>query len=99
MAALMVIIVLEMTQTLAIAWWVAAIPLALLGWALSLPVRVRSVMQRAHRAHTLEVVHGPLGLIAEVRRRRLGVRPQAEVAPGGPVRYHLNSGRRSRRRR
>lgn len=98
-AALVVVVVLVLTQTIASAWWFVLLPLLLLGWPLSLPSRVRTVVQGAHRARTLDVVYGAVGLIAEVRHRRLGVRPNAEVVPGRPVRYYLNSGKRSLRAR
>lgn len=95
--SVVVLVVLAVTQTLATSWWVALIPLVLLAWPLSLPARVRTVVQNAHRARTLDIVQGTIGLIGEVRHRRMGVRPNVEVVPGGPVRYYLNPGKRSQR--
>lgn len=96
-AAAVVVVVLAVTQTLSISWWFILLPLALLAWPLSLPARVRRVVQDAARARTLDLVQGTVGLLAEVRHRRLGVRPNAEVVPGRPIRYYLNPGTRSRR--
>jgi len=89
-AALVVVLILALTKALAAAWWVALVPLLLLAWPLSLPARVRSVLQDATDSGRAEVVQGTLGTIVTAPRRRLGVRPNAEVVPGRPVRYFLN---------
>lgn len=96
-AAVVVLVVLLLTKTLEQAWWVALIPLLLLIWPLSLPGRVQRVMQEASDDGRLEVVQGMLGTIAAAPRRRLGVRPNAEVVPGKPVRYYLNPKRQAGR--
>lgn len=90
-AAVVIVVILLLTSSLGTAWWVAVLPLLLLGWPLSLPARVRKVVQDAADAGRLEVVQGTLGALALVPERRLGVRPNAEVVPGDGVRYFLNS--------
>lgn len=98
-AAVVVLIVLMLSQVIATSWWFTAIPLLLLIGPLSLPARVRAVVQTADRTRTLDIVYGAVGLNVEVRHRRRGVRPNAEVVPGHPVRYYLNPGKRSQRAR
>ncbi|WP_153505504.1 hypothetical protein [Cumulibacter manganitolerans] len=89
-AAAVVVVILLLTSSLATAWWVVLLPLLLLAWPLSLPARVRRVMQDASDAGRLDVVQGTLGALATAPERRLGVRPNAEVVPGAAVRYFLN---------
>lgn len=96
-AAGVVLLVLALTQTLQVAWWVALLPLPALCWPLSLPARVRAVLRDAAAAHTVDIVRGQLGVIVTARHRRLGVRPNAEVVGGRVVGYYLNSGRRAPR--
>ena len=97
-AAVVVLVVLLLTTSLSTSWWVVLLPLLLLAWPLSLPGRVRKVMQDAADAGRLEVVRGMLGTLATAPRRRLGVRPNAEVVPGAKVRYYLNTGQHAPRR-
>ena len=94
-AAVVVLVILLLTKVADTAWWVALLPLLLLAWPLSLPGRVRKVMQEAADAGSLDLTQGMLGTLAAVRQRRLGVRPNAEVVPGKPVRYYLNPGKRA----
>lgn len=96
-AAVIVVLVLALTQTFPVAWWVALIPLLALFWPLSLPARVRAVQRGAAAAHTVDIVRGQLGVMVTTRHRRLGVRPNAEVVAGRVVGYHLNPGRRAPR--
>lgn len=96
-AAVIVVVILLLTKSFDTAWWVALLPLLLLAWPLSLPGRVRKVMQDAGETGKLDIVQGLLGTIATARERRLGVRPNAEIVPGKDVKYFLNEGDRAPR--
>lgn len=86
-AAVVVLVILLLTKSLSTAWWVLLLPMLLLLWPLSLPARVRKVMQDAADSGRLEVVNATLGILAHAPERRLGVQPSAEVVPARPVRY------------
>lgn len=86
-AAVVVLVILLVTKSLSTAWWVVLLPLLLLLWPLSLPARVRKVMQDATDTGRLEVVNATLGILAHAPQKRLGVQPTAEVVPGRQVRY------------
>ena len=88
------VIVLTLTTVLTESWWIAALPLLLLIWPLSLPSRARSVIQKASDRQRLQLTAAQSGLIAQAPRKKFGVRPNVTVKNGADVayvvRYYLN---------
>ncbi|MFV0535645.1 MAG: hypothetical protein ACK5MR_18655 [Cumulibacter sp.] len=87
-AALVGFIILLLTQTLETSWWIAALPLLLLAWPLSLPARARASMRRAHEDSRIEVVAAPGGLVARPIARR-GPKVRAFLEQDRRVRYEI----------
>lgn len=73
-------VILMMTKVLGIVWWILVVPTLLIIWAISLPGRVRSVVQSDAAAGRLRVMTGQTGLLAESPKRRRGVRPHAQLS-------------------
>lgn len=71
------IVILMMTKVLATAWWLVLVPAALMMGPLSLPHRIRSVLQADADSGQLRVSAREAGLLATSPRRRQGVRPRA----------------------
>ncbi|MEO6957034.1 MAG: hypothetical protein ABI137_09880 [Antricoccus sp.] len=73
------IVILSMTKVLAMAWWLLLVPAALMIRPLSLPRRVRSVIQLDADFGRLRVSERKAGLLASSPKRRRGVRPRVEL--------------------
>lgn len=88
-AAAVSLIVIVIMQVFGTTWWIPLLCLLLAIWPLSIPARARNAIQKASEAKELLVTVATAGLLVRVPRKRLGMRPGAELPAVGNMRYYL----------